>query len=70
MHKFQLHLIVVIIFIGTSLQANTIEVCASCEVKSIKEGIALAADYDTLLIKKGNYKEFNILVDKPLTLKG
>ncbi|NNK74999.1 MAG: nitrous oxide reductase family maturation protein NosD [Maribacter sp.] len=46
------------------------EICATCEVKSIKEGIAFAADYDTLLIKKGNYKEFNIVIDKPLTLKG
>ena len=43
---------------GTSLWGKTIEVCASCEVKSIKEGVALATDFDTLLIKNGNYKEF------------
>jgi nitrous oxidase accessory protein len=53
-----------------SLWAKTIEVCASCEVKTIKGGIAIAAEYDTLLIKKGTYKEFNIVVDKPLTLLG
>jgi|TARA_R110000796_G_scaffold13818_6_gene44624 nitrous oxidase accessory protein len=39
-------------------------------VKSIKEGVVLAADFDTLLIKKGTYKEFNIQVTKPLTIIG
>lgn len=69
MGRFQL-LWVLLLFVGTSIWAKTTEVCASCEVKSIKEGIALAADFDTLLIKKGTYKEFNILIDKPLTLLG
>lgn len=53
-----------------SQQGKTITVCADCEVKSIKAGIDQASDYDTLLIKKGTYKEFNILIDKPLTLLG
>jgi nitrous oxidase accessory protein len=30
----------------------------------------MASDFDTLLIKKGTYKEFDILIDKPLTLIG
>ena len=70
MYRTQLQLLVIVFFIGTSLWGKTIEVCPTCEVKSIKEGIAIAADFDTLLIKKGNYKEFNIVIDKPLTLKG
>ena len=70
MYKFQLPLIVLLFLMGTSLWAKTIEICVSCEVKTIKGGIAIAADYDTLLIKKGTYKEFNIVVDKPLTLLG
>ncbi|SMG37596.1 nitrous oxide reductase family maturation protein NosD [Arenibacter troitsensis] len=56
--------------LGNHLWAGTITVCASCEVKTIKEGIAVAADFDTLLIKKGIYKEFNIQVTKPLTIIG
>jgi len=47
-----------------------VEVCESCPVKSIEGAIALAKDYDTVLVKKGTYYEFNILIDKPLTLKG
>ena len=70
MYKLQLPLTVLLFLMGTSLWAKTIEVCASCEVKTIKGGIAIAAEYDTLLIKKGTYKEFNIVVDKPLTLLG
>ncbi len=70
MYKFQLPFTVLLFFMGTSLWAKTIQVCASCEVKTIKGGIAIAAEYDTLLIKKGTYREFNIVIDKPLTLLG
>ncbi|WP_245967250.1 nitrous oxide reductase family maturation protein NosD [Ulvibacterium marinum] len=49
---------------------RTITICSTCEVSSIKKGIALAVEYDTLLIKKGTYKEYNIVIDKPLTLLG
>lgn len=50
--------------------ANTWTVCAACENNSIKETIARAADHDTIRIEKGTYKEFEILVDKPLVIKG
>jgi len=53
-----------------SIFAKTITVCAECAVQSVTEGVKLASDFDTLLIKKGTYKEFNILIDKPLTLLG
>lgn len=67
-----LHRIVSALFLfsGYFLLANTITVCTSCEVKSIKEGVAIAAAFDTLLIKKGTYKEFNIRIGKPLMLLG
>lgn len=55
---------------GNCLWSNIIPICIDCEIKSIKEGIASAADFDTLLIQKGTYREFNILIDKPLTLLG
>lgn len=50
--------------------AQTIEVCNTCNLSSIKRAIEVAKDYDTIIVKKGTYKEYNILVDKPLTIIG
>jgi nitrous oxidase accessory protein len=63
-------LVFILLVWGNLLWGSTITICADCEVNSISEGIKIASDYDTLLIKKGTYKEFNILIDKPLTLLG
>lgn len=63
-------LLVFLLFVGTYMYANTITICSDCEVKSVSEGVKIASDFDTLLIKKGTYKEYNILIDKPLTLLG
>jgi len=70
MGNLRILFIISIFFIGTSLWASTITICNDCEIKSVSEGVAQAADFDTLLIKKGTYKEFNILVNKPLALVG
>ena len=50
--------------------AETLTVCKNCSFTTIKEAIFKAKDYDTLFIKKGTYKEYNLVVDKPLTLLG
>ncbi|WP_084696434.1 nitrous oxide reductase family maturation protein NosD [Maribacter thermophilus] len=55
---------------GVSQQPKRITVCETCELKSITEAIKTASDHDTLVIKKATYKEYNILVDKPLTIIG
>ncbi len=55
---------------GQFLMGRTITICPTCDVSSIKQGIASAMEYDTLLIKKGTYNEYNIVIDKPLTLLG
>jgi len=68
-HKTTILFIITLIF-GMVIQAKTITVCASCDVSSIKQGVAIASPFDTLLIKKGIYKEVNIVIDKPLTLLG
>lgn len=49
---------------------STIIIDAKEKIKSISEGIFLAKSYDTLIIKRGIYKEGNIKIDKPLTIKG
>ena len=47
-----------------------IEVCETCPIKSIKQAIATADHGDTIWVKKGTYKEYNIQVDKPVTIIG
>ncbi len=51
-------------------QTTVIEVCDTCQTTSIKDAIVHAKDFDTLIIKKGTYKEYNIIIDKPLTIIG
>ena len=55
---------------ANSTYALQLEVCNSCPISSIQEAINQAKDFDTLLVKKGTYKEHDILVDKPLTIIG
>ncbi|HET8804403.1 MAG TPA: nitrous oxide reductase family maturation protein NosD [Aequorivita sp.] len=61
----------VLLFFSTSTAwAKTITVCSSCSVKTIQEGIAQATEGDTVLVKKGIYKEVNIIIDKSIVLLG
>lgn len=59
-----------ILFGMALVQAETIKVCSSCTYSSIKEAVIKAQPYDTVLVEKGLYNEFNIRIDKPLVLKG
>ncbi len=60
----------ILLLLGQSLWAKTWNICNTCENSSIKETIALAKAHDTLLVQKGTYLEYEILVDKPLVIKG
>ena len=50
--------------------ATQIEVCSSCEYSTIQAAIQAANSYDTIQVRSGLYKEFNIRIDKPLTIVG
>ena len=50
--------------------AQKIEVCKTCPISTLKKAIAHAKDYDTIIVKKGTYKEHAIIVDKRLTIIG
>ncbi len=63
-------LILLFIFPYAIANANTITVCKTCNVKTIKEAVHKAQEYDTITVKKDTYKEFNIHINKPLTLIG
>jgi nitrous oxidase accessory protein len=58
------------ILMASNAIAQTIEVCTSCPISTLKSAIEKAKDFDTILVKKGNYKEHGIIVNKPLTIVG
>ncbi len=64
-------LVFIAVVLTTSIVlAQSIEVCKSCPISTLKEGIAQAKDFDTIIVKKGTYKEHNVIVNKPLTIIG
>lgn len=62
--------LLLVIFMTSSTYTQNIEVCKTCPISKLKDGIAKAKDFDTIIIKQGTYKEHNIIVDKPLTIIG
>lgn len=65
-----IYLVLLFLLSFTGLKAGTIEVCNTCEVKSIGEAIEKAQPGDTINIQNGIYKEFNLQITKPLTIIG
>jgi len=57
-------------FIAFITNAQKIEVCGSCPISSLKTAIEVAQDFDSIVVKKGTYKEHSIIIDKPLTIIG
>lgn len=45
-------------------------ICPDCENKSIKETLLRASDGDKLIVKKGYYRENNIVIDKAVSIFG
>jgi len=55
----------------TTIHAKQIEVCSTCNVKTIKEAILKAQDGDEIIIKAGTYKEHGvILINKSVKIIG
>lgn len=61
---------ILISFLSFGLVAETLVVCPTCPIKSIKTALAKANDGDKISIKKGTYKEGKIIVDKSVTICG
>jgi len=59
-----------LIFLSTLTFSKTIFVSRSGSVNTITKAISLANDFDTIIVKKGEYAEGNIIVDKKITLIG
>jgi len=54
----------------SSLVTIGTEVCELCPIHSLQKAINQATDGDTIWIQEGIYNEYNILVDKKLTIIG
>lgn len=65
----QIYSILFLLCIGV-LKAGIITVGANERIKSIHMALAIAKPSDTILVKSGLYKEGNIVIDRPLYLKG
>ena len=52
------------------MYAKQLEVCASCEISTIKNAVQIAEDGDEIFIRKGIYKENDIEINKALTIYG
>ena len=50
--------------------AQQIEVCKTCPNTSLKSAITQAEPHDVILLKDGVYHENDIIINKPLTIKG
>lgn len=60
----------VVLLSFNAFSATTIKVEKNGAVTSIKQALLLAADYDTILVSEGVYKEGEIIIDKSIVLKG
>lgn len=60
----------VMVMIVQIVTGRTLTICGDCEVNTIKKGVTLAQNGDTLRIESGTYREFNINIDKSLTIIG
>ena len=67
-----IRIVILGIIISTSfnLYSKVIDLCHSCEMKSLKQAILVTKPYDTIKIKKGIYKATNLFIDKSLTIIG
>jgi nitrous oxidase accessory protein len=57
-------------FITLTVTAKQIEVCNNCTIKTIKQAIEIVEDGDEIYLKKGVYKENNIIINKSISLIG
>lgn len=63
-------LTILFLFIPILVFSKQLEVCSNCQYKTIQSAITAADSGDVVLVRAGTYKEHDILVNKPLTLKG
>ncbi len=51
-------------------QSKSIEVCGDCSVSKLSTALEQASPQDTIILKPGTYREYNIIIDKPIIVIG
>ena len=70
MHKTLFFSAILSIAMVLTSMGQTIDVCSSCQYGSLKAAISVSNRHDTIIVKPGTYKEYDINVDKPITIIG
>ncbi len=71
MKTFNSYCIIIILNLVVQVSfTQSVEVCSSCQYKNIKDAISAVSSHDTIIVKKGTYKEYDIEVNKALTIIG
>lgn len=65
-----LFLTISLCLVGSCAISRTIEVCAACSVKTIKEGVLLANDGDKISLKAETYFSDELIVEKAIEISG
>jgi len=68
--SFPYSLVILLLLSSTLSFAEIITVSKHGLVSNLKQAIQIANRFDTLLVEKGRYKEYGIVIDKPLTIIG
>ncbi|THD69138.1 nitrous oxide reductase family maturation protein NosD [Robertkochia marina] len=66
----QRYIAFIFLLLGIPVTAGTLIVSPDGPVYSVKAALEQAAAGDTILVRAGVYKEYNLLIDKPVTLMG
>ncbi|MCF6222827.1 MAG: nitrous oxide reductase family maturation protein NosD [Flavobacteriaceae bacterium] len=70
LNKIKNSLFILLTILFSTIQAKQIEVCSTCEIKTINEAIQFALDGDEIIVKSGIYKEHNLVINKSIKIIG
>jgi len=68
--QIKLKVLIASILFSSLTYTKELIVSQSGSIKTIKEAISVANDFDTIIIKEGEYSEGNIIVDKKVKIIG
>ncbi len=70
MKALRLHILTVCMLSFGFVISQNIEVCQTCEFTTLNAAIDAAQNGATITVREGRYKEFDVLINKPLSIRG